>query len=276
MAKSPTKNTYAVPRRFGIGAILAFTTLFALVLGVVKRFDSPLWVYWYLGVLGAAVCVAQMFATRAPRAISVITGAACLPLFLVIALWRQIERGYVGLFELLIGFPLAVVVGGFVGYLAGALAAGVFLLGSLLEARLRGEVSPSKKDPEVPEEVPYYDEDSCSPYLGSAAAQLNSVMNNTPSTPRVKSLGPPVGVPVYNCIALVSPRNADGVVCVRAANLSDLKTTGASEREALQHLVGAFKIIVSQAVAEGRPVPLLAEQHPALPGEQQRFIAVHL
>lgn len=276
MATSHTINTYAVPRRFGIGAILAFTTLFALVLGVVKRFDSPLWIYWYLGVLGAAVCVAQMFATRAPRVISVVAGAACLPLFLVIGLWRQIDRGYIDLIELVIGFPFAVVVGGVAGYLAGTLAAGVFLLGSMLEARLRGEVVTSKKAPDLPAEVPYYDEDSCSPYLGAAAAQLNSVMNNTPSAPRVKSIGPPVGVPVYNCIALVSPRNADGVVCVRAANLSDLKTTGASEREALQHLVGAFKIIVSQAAAEGRPVPLLAEPHPARPDEQQRFIAVHL
>jgi len=93
---------------------------------------------------------------------------------------------------------------------------------------------------------------------------------------RVKKLGPPTGVPVYNCIALVSPRDAQGIVHVRAANIADLKTTGASEREALQHLVGAFKIVISQCLADGRAVPLLAEPHPPAPGETQRLIAVHL
>src|SRR5690606_14900191 len=93
---------------------------------------------------------------------------------------------------------------------------------------------------------------------------------------RVKKLGPPTGVPVYNCIALVSPRDEQGIVHVRAANIADLKTTGASEREALQHLVGAFKIVISQCLAEGRAVPLLAEPQPPAPGETPRLIAVHL
>jgi hypothetical protein len=89
-------------------------------------------------------------------------------------------------------------------------------------------------------------------------------------------LGPAEGVPVYNCIALVSRRGADGIVHARAANISDLRTSGASEREALQHLVGAFKIVIAQAIAEGRAVPILNESHPPQNGETTRLIAVHL
>jgi hypothetical protein len=91
-----------------------------------------------------------------------------------------------------------------------------------------------------------------------------------------KLLGPPVGVPVFNCRALVSARRADGLVHARARDLQDLRTSGGSEREALQHLVAAFKIIAAESVAAGRTLPLLAEPHQPAEDEQERLIAVHL
>jgi hypothetical protein len=92
----------------------------------------------------------------------------------------------------------------------------------------------------------------------------------------IKKLGPPVGVPVFNCKALVSARRADGLFHARAAELNDLRTSGASEREALQHLVGAFKIIAAQCLSEGRKMPFLSQPHAPASDEQERFIAVHL
>lgn len=273
-------STYSVPNRFGLSAILAFTTIFAITSGILRRVDAPWSVYLFFGVLGTTVCIAQMLSRDAPRLISIITGAICLPVFFVI------EESFQGRgFEGLLGAPCAAVAGAIAGYLAGAISAGVFLVTDLLEAHLRAKRL-GKKPPltaeALPDDVPIYSPDSCTPYLGESAAKLTSgttAMNDSEpaaSAPRVKKLGPPTGVPVYNCIALVSPRGPDGLVHVRAANVSDLKTSGSSEREALQHLVGAFKIIVSQAVAAGREVPLLAERHPRREDETERFIAVHL
>lgn len=258
---------------------MAFTTLFAVMLAIAKPFNPPGWVYWYLGVLGLSVCVAQMYGRISPRGVSIVVGALTLPPFLLYGAWQA--RLHIELAEAVLGAPCALFGGGFLGYLMGTVAAGVFLLGDKLERRVRGSAPMMAEtvDAQLPEGVPFYRPDSCTPYLGDAAAELSGNREMTPvdgEGPRVKPLGPPTGVPVYNCLALVSPRDAQGLVHVRAANLSDLRTSGPTEREALQHLVGAFKIIITQSLAEGRDVPLLATPHEPLPGEQQRFIAVHL
>jgi hypothetical protein len=260
---------------------LAFTTIFAMASGVLKYYEAPWPVYLFFLVLGTVVCLAQMLSRETPRLISVVAGAICLPTFVLI---DQVLRGR-GM-GIILELPCTAVFGAIAGYLTGAVAAGVFLVTDRLEARLRAKRLGSEEEPIVaklvPEDVPVYTPDSCTPYLGDAAAKLASgapAMNDSEppaEASRVKKIGPPTGVPVYNCIALVSPRSEDGLVHVRAANVSDLKTSGASEREALQHLVGAFKIIVSQAVAAGTEPPLLAEPHPRRADETERFIAVHL
>lgn len=258
--------------------MLAFTTLAAVLSGILRYHDAPVSAYVFFGVLGTAVCGAQMYSNSVPRIVSIIAGAICFPLFFLFESWH---RGPIG--EVVLGSPCLAVAGGFLGYLMGAVAAGVFLVSDLIERRWRGETITTAElisEAELPAGTPVYTADSCTPYLSTEAAQIaggDVAMDSAkPESPRVKKLGPPSGVPVYNCIALVSPRNAEGIVQARAANLSDLRTSGASEREALQHLVGAFKIIVSQSLAEGRDVPLLSEPHAAQPGEVQRLIAVHL
>jgi hypothetical protein len=171
--------------------------------------------------------------------------------------------------------------GGFVGYLAGTVSAGVFLASDLIERRWRGlDVVDAEVIDDIKQKpVPVFTPDSCQPYLGDVAVAVMTAEAPMPSEsphPHVKQLGPPESVPVYNCIALVAPRGADGLVHVRAANVAGLRTSGQTEREALQHLVGAFKIILSQATTEGRPVPILEQPLAAAPDEQQRLIAVHL
>jgi hypothetical protein len=265
--------TYSVPKRFGLAAILAFTTIFAMVCGVMKMLDAPAVAYWYFGTLGIAVSLAQIASKLEPRLVSVIAGAICLPLFMVI-------HGFLTddfLLKAILATPCLAVFGGFVGYLAGAMAAGIFLVADMIETHWRGGPTdhPAMKTETIDNLIPtaVFADDSCTPYL---TATVPMTMSDSHEEPRVKALGPPVGVPVYNCIALVSPRGDDGLVHVRAANVSDLRTSGASEREALQHLVGAFKIVISQAVAEGRAVPLLEQPHAKRSDETERLIAVHL
>lgn len=266
---------YSVPRRFGLGSMLAFTTLFAMLFGLLRYHDAPVSLYLFFGVLGAAVCGAQMWSKEVPRLVSIVAGAICLPAFAIVGGWFDSAMDFVMA-------PCLAIPGAIFGYLAGTLSAGVFLVADLAERRVRGldiidaEVVPEAK---LPTGTPFYAPDSCTPYLGQPAAKIageSPMDGKLDEGSRVKKLGPPVGVPVYNCVALVSPRGEDGLVHVRAGNIADLRTSGATEREALQHLVGAFKIIVSQCLAEGREVPLLAEPHAPAPGETQRFIAVHL
>jgi hypothetical protein len=257
-----------VPRRFGLGAILAFMTLLAIVFGVLRFYQASPRVYLFLGLLGGSVFLAQMFSRDSPRKWSFLAGGLW---WILLVLAKDFRNGQV---PALVGLPCSFLGGGIWGYVAGVVVAGVFLLGDMLERRLRGRVeSESQDEPSLPPGTPVYTPQSCAPYLSEEAARMTSE-SSQPS--RVKKLGPPTGVPVYNCIALVSPRDEQGIVHVRAANIADLKTTGTSEREALQHLVGAFKILISQCLAEGRAVPILDQPHPPEPGETERLIAVHL
>jgi hypothetical protein len=85
----------------------------------------------------------------------------------------------------------------------------------------------------------------------------------------------PANVPVFSCIVYVS-RDAGGGVRARVANLSGLECTAASEREALGKIVPAFKQRVGELMHNGIQIPWIEPPTPAEPGEQQRYIPVHL
>ena len=82
-------------------------------------------------------------------------------------------------------------------------------------------------------------------------------------------------VPVFSCIVYVSP-SARGGVRVRVANLAGLECTAASEREALAKIVPAFKQRVAELIQSEASIPWIEPPTPAEPGEQKRFIPVHL
>jgi hypothetical protein len=86
---------------------------------------------------------------------------------------------------------------------------------------------------------------------------------------------PPPETPVFNCIVNVAPAE-DGVVIARVANLAGIEGRGRTEREALAQVVATFKAVVAKYHAAGEAIPWV--EHPAnpLPGETQRFVAVHL
>lgn len=87
---------------------------------------------------------------------------------------------------------------------------------------------------------------------------------------------PPADVPVFNCIVIVSPRDAEGLVLARAAELAGMEGRGKSEREALSQVVAQFKDFVSRHYAAGDEIPWLKPPLAPQPGDQQRLIAVHL
>lgn len=97
-----------------------------------------------------------------------------------------------------------------------------------------------------------------------------------PSTPKVRLVGEPQAVPVYNCRVIVSPPNDAGLVAARAAELAGLSVTAASQREALQKLVAAFKARMAEHVAKQEEIPWIRPGEKVQPGEHELFIAVHL
>jgi hypothetical protein len=83
-------------------------------------------------------------------------------------------------------------------------------------------------------------------------------------------------VPVYNCVVIVSPRNDAGMVHARCASVAGIDAAGRSEREALSQVVAAFKATVARHLAADLPIPWIDPPAQPAPGEQQRFVAVHL
>lgn len=85
----------------------------------------------------------------------------------------------------------------------------------------------------------------------------------------------PADVPVFNCIVYVSP-DSGGEVRARVANLPGLGCTAASEREALGKIVLSFKQRIGELMQSETQIPWIEPPTPAEPGEQKRFIPVHL
>ena len=94
--------------------------------------------------------------------------------------------------------------------------------------------------------------------------------------PRVRALGPPQEVPVYNCIVNIAPATSDGSVIARAANIAGMEGRGRNEREAIAQVVSTFKMMLKALHAAGEPIPWLPAPTKPLPNEKQLYIAVHL
>lgn len=85
----------------------------------------------------------------------------------------------------------------------------------------------------------------------------------------------PSRVPVYNCHVYLAKKD-EGIFVVRVSTLNGITGSGKTEREALQKAVAAFKTVVAGHHARGEPIPWLEPPLQPEPGEQPRWIAVHL
>ncbi len=127
---------YAVPRQFGLSAVLAFTTIFAFVFGVLNYMHAEAIVYLFVATEIAAICLVQIVFPSAPRRASALTGAMLLPFWT--AIWYANHLSRVPLFWLLVVGGNLAVFGALLGYLIGGLAAGFFLAMDLIEPYLPG------------------------------------------------------------------------------------------------------------------------------------------
>ncbi len=115
-----------VPRRFGVGILMLMTTMFAALFSVMRLLGAPAEVFITVAVLFAGVGLGQMLLYRGkyPRAASIWVGGCLFPVE-VIGLMIHFRSFAPGLVLLLVASPF---LGPILGYLAGGLTAGVFLL----------------------------------------------------------------------------------------------------------------------------------------------------
>lgn len=128
-------ETFHVPPRFGMSAILGITTALALLFGLFRLVDTHPLVYVFSALLVGIICVVQMRWGHIARPASILAGAIWLPLF-ILALTLTIsltEDRWPPLGAIFCATVFAVPFGGLLGYLAGTCAGGFFLLMDLFE-----------------------------------------------------------------------------------------------------------------------------------------------
>jgi hypothetical protein len=132
------KADYVVPQRFGLSAIFGITTALAFLFGCMHWLESPPGVYLFLGLQSVVICLVQMFHGKTPRIASAAAGAVIAMVFVVGSMWLFSRRSPHPL-EMFALIVLSIPIGGFLGYLTGTCAAGVFLIMAKLEPYLQGE-----------------------------------------------------------------------------------------------------------------------------------------
>jgi len=90
---------------------------------------------------------------------------------------------------------------------------------------------------------------------------------------RVNLIGQPESVPVFDCPVLVA--RVSGHYVARSASLAGVSGQGATEREALQKIVAAFKAEVQQYTAADE-IPFIVPNLEPTGEEELRLLAVHL
>ena len=83
-------------------------------------------------------------------------------------------------------------------------------------------------------------------------------------------------VPVFNCIVILNRDAPSNRLTARVANLAGITAEGNAERELLMLLTKRFKSYVQGCLQSNQPIPWVDPPETPQPGEQQRFIPVHL
>lgn len=92
--------------------------------------------------------------------------------------------------------------------------------------------------------------------------------------PKIRPLSGPMDVPVFNIIIYIS--RAEGQVRARVANLPDLAFTASSEPMVLKQSITNVKEKLRAWKEADQPIPWLDPASPAVEGEEQRLVPVHL
>lgn len=143
--KEPIGKVYSAPRRFDLATIFVVTAAFSLILAAMKWMSLPplaiCFVAGFIAITGIAQ--AMLFGGRKPRRASAFTGIVMYLLFLLVPamLYPRLNGGdwYLGI------LVICVVYGSILGYVAGALVGGIFLVADAFRKRLAVPSSANKE-----------------------------------------------------------------------------------------------------------------------------------
>ena len=135
-----------VPRRFGMGALFAIMTLYAVVFAVMQSLGADPTVFVVMAVLLTGVGVGQtlLFDGKFPRAASICLGTVLFPIEMIAAMVYHYLAATSSDFNIdpvgIIGSAIICIpTGALFGYLAGGLAGGVFVLLDLAAKRTQSD-----------------------------------------------------------------------------------------------------------------------------------------
>ncbi len=99
-------------------------------------------------------------------------------------------------------------------------------------------------------------------------------MTDSDSLPLL-SAGDCTPVPVFNCPVLLR-RSPDGRLIGRVASLPDIEVDGTTERDVLIRITRRFRCRIQDCLDRSISIPWIDPPQEPQPGEQQRFVPVHL
>lgn len=135
LARIP-QATYTVPRKFTMTAVLALTTIFAILFGAMNFMRAEPIIYFFVATEILAICLVQFAFGTYARTGSAVTGAVLLPIWTAVYLGSQTNQ--LPLVVVGLAYALIALFGAFVGYCIGGLAAGFFLVLDMLDPYLPG------------------------------------------------------------------------------------------------------------------------------------------
>jgi hypothetical protein len=126
------EKAYGAPRVFDLFTLMSVTLAFGLLFSLMKALDASPEVFISVSLFVTLIAVSQMlfFGGNSPRLASLVGGSlAIVIIFLGLGVWYQLA------FEFSVGILCLGPLGIPLGYLAGGLIAGVFLVADLLRAK---------------------------------------------------------------------------------------------------------------------------------------------
>ncbi|MCC6509290.1 MAG: hypothetical protein IT423_09295 [Pirellulaceae bacterium] len=127
LGTGPVEKIYSVPRRFDLATLFVVSNAFALLFALLAfiGYDSLTKLLWFAYISGVGVSQAVLYAGRAPRLSSVVSGGVLLAI-LGAPVSEDLDFGSIfsPLMMLIFGLPI--------GYLSGAVIGGVFLIADKL------------------------------------------------------------------------------------------------------------------------------------------------
>jgi hypothetical protein len=276
-------RTYHVPTKFGLLPFLLMALVLAMTFALLRRWEAPPFVYAYLGILALTVTIFQSRFGHVPRRASMLAG-------IVLSVGAMIVQGIVDSrslgdsrvtsdFDTWFGLILlSVPFGALIGYLVGAVAAGIFLITDLItRPELRRDAAQSLKGlwrsgvdfgrlPSVTAGL-YGD--------GQELVPTERKTRKTRASDEQQWNAYSDRFLLFNCIVYVSRSAPEGYEA-RFAQLEIPACQGRTMRAVLQTAAWRFRDVVTRCLRDNTAIPWHAEVVPKLSDEIEQWIPIYV